>query len=307
MLLVGSKALKCYNSKYICPKVKRHWDTDIICTYDEFQKFEQSIIGGKKIIKTNGDKNIALLTKEKGIFDFEIALDGSSGLDLINLVKEHALGKLVDRSLNMHAVNPDVVFTLKKSHRFLKNSPHFMKTMLDYKYLRDECGCKIPEALSEFYKKREKETYNYSHPKLNVSKKEFFADIYKHDHDSIHEAVKHLDHPAYWYFKEEKAEVKCSKLLFEAQPDQVKIYSGLEEAYVLALERSIIPSGIWSNKKAFMFALEKLSSSISSGWYRNFIYERFDDIASQYNDNYVNRFNKALDEGIVKPFVKNNT
>lgn len=307
MLLVGSKALICYDKKYICPNAKRHWDTDIICSYEDYQKFEQTISGEKKIIPNKNGKNIAIISKEKGVFDFEIALSGSSGELLIQLVKEHQLGKLVDKRLDMYAANPNVVFALKKSHRFLKDSPHFLKTMYDFKYLRDEMGCSVPEILKEFYTKREKDTYNYSHPKLNVTKNDFFQDTYQYDHDSIHEQVKMLEHPAYWYFKEEKAEVKCSRKLFEEQTEEVKLYSVLEETYVLALERSQIPNRhkpVWSPKKSFEFALFKLCTSISSGWWRNYAYEQFYKVKEMYNPEYASNFFKKADAGLVKPFSK---
>lgn len=305
MLLIGSKALKCYDDKYICPNVKRHWDTDIICSYEDYQKFEQTITGEKKIIPSNKDKNIAIISKEKGIWDFEIAHPGSSGALLVDLVKEHGLSKLVDKTYDMWAVNPDIAFALKKSHRFLKDSPHFLKTMYDFKYLRDKMGCKVPEVLNEWYVKRTKETYNYSHPKLNVSKADFFKDIYKYDHDSIHENVRHLEHPAYWYFKEEKAEVKCSKKLFEQQSEEIKLFSVLEETYVLALERSQIPNRnnpLWSPKKSFEYALFKLCTSISSSWWRDYAYNNYFNVIQLYDPKYAENFFKKADAGLVKLF-----
>lgn len=307
---MGSKSLLCFDKSYICPNVKRHWDTDIICTPEEYFEFERSISGEKKIVPNSNGKNIAILSKEKGIFDFELALPDSTGLKLIDLVKEFGLGKIVDKSLNMWAVNPNVVFALKKSHRFLKDSPHFMKTMLDYRYLRDEKKCFVPEELNEWFKEREKSTYNYKHPNLNVKKADFFNDDgikYIYDHDSIHEAIKHLEHPAYWYFKEEKAEVKCSRKLFEAQTEEVKLYSVLEETYVLALERSQIPNRqtpVWSPRKSFEFALFKLCTSISSNWWREYAYENFFIVKSMYNSNYTKLFFEKADAGLVKPFVK---
>ena len=308
---MGSKSLLCYDKTYICPDVKRHWDTDIICTPEDYAKFEHSIPGEKKIVLNSNGKNIAILSKEKGIFDFELALPGSSGEALINLVKEHGLGKLVDKTLGMWAVNPDVVFTLKKSHRFLKDSPHFMKTMLDFRYLRDIKKCSVPDVLTYFYHQRKKETYWYKHPNLNVKKDDFFKDDgikYVYDHDSIHEAIKNLEHPAYWYFKEEKAEVKCSRKLFDEQSEEVKLYSVLEETCVLALERSQIPNRyapVWSPRRSFDFALFKLCTSISSGWWRNYAYENYFKVKSMYSPNYAKNFFEKADAGLVKPYIKN--
>src|ERR1700748_1315612 len=156
MLLVGSKALKHYGDQYLCPDVKRTWDTDLIATYDEFIKFKNKITLPKKIIPLNKGKNIALVVKESIPYDFEIAWENSSGELLMKLVKEYNLAKIVNEEDDVWAVNPDVVFTLKKSHRFLKDSPHFLKTMRDYKFLRDNCECKVPEVLDadNFYKQR---------------------------------------------------------------------------------------------------------------------------------------------------------
>lgn len=308
MLLIGSKALKYYGDQYICPDVKRTWDTDFIATYDEFQSFKNSLPGQKKIIPLNKGKSIALMVKNSTPYEFEIAWENSTGESLINLVKENDLSKLVDVKNDIWAVNPDVVFTLKKSHRFLRNSPHFLKTMKDYKWLRDNCNCKVPEVLDgdNFYKQRISDTYWYKHPNTKLGKEDFFNDdIYTWDHDSIHKSVAHLESgPAYLLYKENKAEVNCSKELFDKLPEQIKIYSALEESYVLAIERSIVPFGNWSNKKAFEFALQKLASSISSGWYRNWIWENFNLIKSQYNDNYVSKFHEGVKLGIVHPHIK---
>lgn len=309
MLLMGSKALKFFGDQYLCPDVKRTWDTDLIATYDDFTNFKNSLSGPKKIIPSNRGKSIGLITKEHGIFDFEIAWPESTAELLINLVKENELSKLINPKRDIWAVNPDVIFTLKKSHRFLKDSPHFIKTMRDYKWLRDHCGCKVPEALEgdKFFKPREKSTYWYKHPKLNVSKEDFFKDDnipYMYDHDTIHLSVMHLDKPAYEYFKEDNAEVKCSKELFNQLPEQTKLYAVCEEAYVLALERSQIPNpGKWTPRKSFEYALFKISSSITSGWFRSYCYENYDKALELYNDNYVNKFHDDVALGLVRPFT----
>ncbi len=308
MLLIGSKALQIYGEQYLCPTVKRTWDTDFIATYDEFQKFKNNLSGPKKIIPLHKGKSIALITKEHGIFEFELAWENSTGEQLIRLVKENNLSKLIDVGNDIWVVNPDVVFALKKSHRYLKDSPHFLKTMRDYKWLRDQCGCKVPEVLEkEFIKEREKATYWYKHPKLNVSKDDFFKDDnikYIYDHDTIHLSVKLLDKPAYEYFKEPGSEVKCSKVLFNQLPEKTKLAAVCEESYVLALERSQIPfPGTWTARKSFEYALMKIASSISSGYFREYCYEQYDKALTMYNDNYVNKFWDDVKSGLVKPFT----
>lgn len=310
MLLVGSKALKEYGEKYLCPDVKRTWDTDYIATYEEFESFKDSIPGkNKKIIPLNKGKSIALMVKDQTPIEFEIAWENSTGQSLIQLVKENNLSKLIDEKNDIWAVSPDVVFTLKKSHRFLRNSPHFLKTMRDYKYLRDVCECKIPDCLSAWIKERAKVTYDYGHPKLDVTKEQFFQDQYEFDHDSIHISVSKLiingqKTPAYTLYKDDQSEVKCNKDKFNALPELYKLYGVLEEAYVLALERSQVPfKNAWTPRKSFIFALGKVCSSITSGWFREYGWENYDKVIELYDDNYVNKFWQDVESGVVKPFT----
>jgi hypothetical protein len=314
MLLIGSQALKFYGQEYLCPEVKRTWDTDFIATYDEFQKFKNLLPGNKKIIPLNRGKSIALISKQFGIFEFEIAWQDSISGELLSLVKENNLSKLVDDKNNIYVASPDVIFTLKKSHRFLRNSPHFLKTMRDYKWLRDQCGSKVPEVLDgiNWFKQRTDETYWYKHPKLDVTKDEFFNDDgikYVYDHDSIHISVSNIvidgqKTPAYTLYKDDQSEVKCDKNKFNALPELYKLYGVLEEAYVLAIERSQVPfPGIWTPHKSFTFALDKVCSSITSGWFREFAWENYDKVVELYNDNYVDKFWDDVKSGIVKPFT----
>ncbi len=197
----------------------------------------------------------------------------------------------------------DLLYLLKMSHRYLRNSPHFLKTMEDILDLR-KLGAKIPEQYLEFYKARQAETYYYAHPNLNVSKEDFFTGDgvhYVYDHDAIHEAVKHFDMPAYQYYKEPGQEVKSSKTLFFEAPEQLRLSAVLEEAYVLALERSQIPfRGKILPYRSFEIALMKVCTSITSGWFRQYAWEHYYDVAKLYDPDYADKFFQKADQGLVK-------
>jgi len=139
---------------------------------------------------------------------------------------------------------------------------------------------------------------------LNVKKQDFFNkdDIdYVYDHDSIHWAIKHMNRPAYEFFKADAAEVMCSRDLFEAQPENVKLNAVLEEAYVLALERSQIPfQGEITPERSFKVALMKVCTSITSGWFREFAWENYYQVLARYSDDYVDRFWTGVQSGVVK-------
>ncbi|AFL47535.1 hypothetical protein ZZ1p0078 [Acinetobacter phage ZZ1] len=189
----------------------------------------------------------------------------------------------------------DVLFMLKWSHRYLKNSPHFRKTMVTIRNLQ-KIGAKVYDE--EWLKLREKETYDYSHPKLNVSKSDFFNSnfAYVYDHDSIHNAVKVLDRPAYMYYMEYDQEVKSSREKFFAQPREIQLLGVLEEAYVLAIERVLIPNNFnVKPRQAFDMALEKVCTSITSGWFRQFAWENYELVSRMYDGIYVDKFILARD------------
>ncbi len=204
---------------------------------------------------------------------------------------------------------PDVCLMLKMSHRYLKNSPHFKKTILDIQALK-KAGVTLPDFAKDWLPIREKETYDYGHPKLNQSKQSFFKDdFYVYDHDTLHLAVALYNKPAYEYFKPDTNEVNVSKKLFFAQHQEIKLASVYEESCVLALERHQIPNNFAPNpRKSFEMALEKVCTSITSGWWREFAHDNYFSVLELYarlgSKKYVNDFFIAKRAKLLKPHVK---
>ncbi len=111
--------------------------------------------------------------------------------------------------------------------------------------------------------------------------------------------------PAYKIFSIEGKEVLSSKAKFERCDTSVQLNAVLEESYVLALERSQIPyEGKITPANSFLIALEKVCTSITSGWFREFAYDNYFKVAMMYNESYVQKFKDGLNNGIVKPFTK---
>lgn len=302
-LVIGSTALLHH-----CPWAKSPNDLDIIGTLDEYNHFSEKW-GAIESYPLNDNKAYMKLPTGR-IVDFEIAWEGSSGEKLLQIEK--------NSEFTLEFAPLEVLYALKLSHRYLKNSPFFNKTMDTIKFLRKEIYPKIsedhwksenssrcfPPYLREWFEIREKETYNYKLPNLNQNKENFFTSNFQYiyDHDSIHKAVALYDKPAYKYYQEENSEVFCSKELFFQQSKEIRLAGVIEETYVLALERSQIPNnGNVDRKTSFKLALEKVCTSITSGWFRQFAWENYDDILKLYNDNYVDNFLKALNDGTVTP------
>ena len=289
MLLIGSYALRAHGIECRTPV-----DRDYIATYEEYTKFIERL--GRKVrshYPVSANKFVASVSmchEKPRMFEFEIAWPGSTAEWLLNFERQTV-------------ASLDACLALKLSHRYLRNSPHFLKTMEDIWLLR-RLGVTVPDSYQRWFKAREKETYNYTHPNLNQSKKNFFdASVkYVYDHDAVHRAVAVECHPAYTFYKDDAAEVKCSKEKFFALPEEVRLNGVLEEAYVLAIERSIVPHpGVMTPRKAFEMALMKVCTSITSGWFRNFAWENYYKVLELYSDAYVTKFQSAVAAGEV-PF-----
>jgi hypothetical protein len=310
MLIVGSYALGLYG---ISPREPN--DIDIICTSKEYKSLlnrlnslvsitELRYDGNKASVKFNAEGETTII--DASLYDVPGYLSESNA----KLVRGHNWHVFHHPLLGLcEYIKPVAVLMLKYSHKYKKDSPFFLKTMNDIQVLQEQLGIESESELEpwlrDLLKERSKETYNYSLPKLNQSKSTFFTDSvpYKYDHDTIHLAVKHLDKPAYTYYQKDEAEVDCSKDKFFVAPEIVRLYGVLEESYVLALERSVIPFRT-DPKKAFDKALEKVCTSITSGWFREYAYLNYYKVQEMYHESYVNKFNSALECGTIQSYKK---
>ena len=95
----------------------------------------------------------------------------------------------------------------------------------------------------------------------------------------MHEAIAKYgfqDKPAYLNYIKDDAEVMFSKSKWNQVSDEIKMRGAIEEVYCLALERSAIPyRGKIDPFVSFKIALEKLSTSISSGIFRDWVYDNY--------------------------------
>lgn len=293
MILVGSHAINYHLPGF--RKKPRDWD--LIATEQEAQAI--ALLAEHELEGSN--HSVAFRMKDGAIVDIEIIQPGTAADDLYWLPGTPFT--VVDTDIGRVLIPPlDVLYTLKLSHRYLKDSPHFLKTMLDIRQLR-EAGCQVFDA--DWLKRREAETYHYQHPNLKRSKQEFFtgdAVDYQYDHDSLHQAVKLGAVPAYSLFSTTGEEVFSSKKKFFALTEQERLNAVLEESYVLALERSLIPFDFKPTKEqAFRMALEKVCTSITSGWFREYAWEHYFEALASYSGEYTDKFFLALMSGDVKP------
>lgn len=265
-------------------------DYDIICTFDYFRtltksgKYRSSFLSSNHVVMKPKDPN------QSKIIDVDLALEGNSSYDILTYW---------DTCSQSDSDYAQILATIKLSHRF-KDSPSFEKTYTDLMYFVgghpsiNSYIKQLPQELQEILVKREKETYvNQQKISLMKTKDEFFANDgveYIHDHDMLHELVAILSVPAYKSFLKDGHDVYCDHKKFLALPISRKLHSVMEESAVIALERGVFPfnkqATIQSEemKKLLKFALRKVCTSLTSGWFRAFAYEHYTSISLAMED-----------------------
>jgi len=327
IILIGSQALYNKFPEYRKPKL----DYDIMATVEDFTRVARAFTEKHgQILKveytTDGNKVFAFF-EDKFVLECEIIWPGSLTEELAKWVDQCedwsdsyiTMCNCEDGSCEgkeyiwIRTPPLEFLYMLKMSHRYKKNSPHFLKTMRDIQFMRQQGAELVDRQLEKLYKKRMKETYNYKHPNLKQTKKDFFTDDvpYKYDHDSIHRAISYLDAPAYTKVKDCQDEVYMKKANFFDSPEMIRILCVVEESMVLSLERAIIPFDLFNDpekiNQAFKMALFKVCTSITSGWFREYAWENYDRITYLFERDqhtYVKKFLKGLDSGIVLLYTK---
>lgn len=279
----------------ILPEGRVIMDIDVIATEEEVEVLTDRYNSVKYTERPYG-LDTYVMTDGFTIIEVEVARPGTSGYDLLE--HEKALTGVVYAS-------PDVQLMLKTSHKYLKNSSHFRKTMTDIQHLESNTEAEIMPWLEPILEKREKETYNYTLPNLNVEKGDFFTDDvpYVYDHDSIHIAITEWDAPVYTFFLD--GPVKVSEDKFRALPPWMRMDAAVEESCVLAIERSLVGFGEGDQEHRntmFKYAFMKVCTSITSGWFRKYCWDNYDNIVFHYEcyfTDYWDRFVAAKERGEV--------
>lgn len=312
MLLIGSRALVAHG--YTLPRAVEDSDYDVICYNFEF-------VAAVKALLADGYSTVELGNKEHSMGSTRFFIGVKDGKRIIleaSIVEPSKPAPAFGTDTWLYTYMDDTEYystpfatvallpaeyalAMKLSHRYKKDTPWFEKTRGDIVYLRQQIT--LSETHKEFAEAREKLTLqSQTKYKLDTNKSKFFTDNvpYVYDHDSLHVAVKLLHKPAYQYYMQDGAEVMCSREKFFAQPLHVQLLGVFEEACVLALERAIIPHGT-DPDKAFKIALEKVCTSITSGWFREFAWENYPVIKAMFDAEFLmQRYTNGLADGTIK-------
>lgn len=268
-------------------------DIDFIGTEKECVQLKKALNTNVMYPMNNGNTMFMKTSDHSTIIEVEIAWSNTRAYNFIQDFAEKYPGAFFDydfmNGFMVKVAKPEVVLLMKHSHKYLKNSPHFLKTMRDIQALEKQ-GITIPPEWIPYLKQREQETYNYSHPDLSKNKAQFFDEnvtgvVQKYDHDSVHRAIAVKDKPAYLNYMKDNHPVQCDRVKFEACDHETKILGVVEESMVLAIERSLVPfNAVKTPSEAFEYALMKVCTSITSGWFREFAWNNYDCAIAKFKE-----------------------
>lgn len=295
MLVIGSRALKQH---FLNPNWRKfNEDLDLMCTFKEMQNFCTMYSLKPKELK---EYVWNVQTPVWGQVEFELTEKSESAKEYINVCNAS--------SFDLNYAPIEVLYSIKRSHRHYPRA--FDKHILDYCNLRKAVN--YTDTLEYITKIREAETEKregkLKTPSLNKKTSEFFDDSVSNQvfvHDDIHRIMAHKPLPMYEYIKVNTNKVICSKEKFNALLPEEKIWCVLEEAYVIALERAIIPmmyqgKALATSERAFKWALMRICTTLTSGWFREFATDNYLTILEQHDIMFVQHFLKAVDDGRIK-------
>ncbi len=190
--------------------------------------------------------------------------------------------------------SPEVLYTLKLSHSFW--NINWEKTVHDIAYFQAK-GIQYDPALLKLLYKDWTKIHGAKRAYLNKSNEEFFKDgvTRQYVHDDIHRAVAYYDKPLFEVLKVDSNSANLSKNLFTKLPQSDKIKLCREELYVTALERFLIPKALRGSKlAAYRGACRLLVTSMTKGWFPEFIMLNWSELQYPDEHNFLTLFREKL-------------
>jgi len=307
--LIGSRAL-CY--WYEDARYPRDWDLFVTReTHDQWVEQNKHLI--REVRESRKDKFVFIL---------------SCGVKVeIEIADEPSVSAFIELNTNGPQINvfgiqatiasPHCLLALKRSHIYWPHNWH--KHIRDYHFLKDkgvQMGYLVEDACNMRLEEKKIGNPDKTIFSLNVSNEEFFdaseaSLLRSFEHDDIHAATCYYDEPLYRKAKKDATKAMVDRDLFEAMSydDQCKMVR--EEAFVIALERRIIPHLMEPQlpgeplidkaviRHGFDYAIMRICTSLTRGWFREFAIENFPAIYKHDTD-FVKKFLLALKHGKVR-------
>lgn len=178
----------------------------------------------------------------------------------------------------------NVLAAIKRSHLhrplgFGKHITHYHKHLKPY----------LDDSVSEFLEERKALTlkeFPQQGPNLRQTVRDFFDDAVEkvYDHDLLHHLFAYSDAPMYTKMQRDPSVAWCEKSMWDTFSHQEKLWTVAEETMVIATERVLVPSK-WEypTGRAFNRAIEKVCTTLCSGWFRDFAIEHYPEVLGMHD------------------------
>lgn len=308
MLIVGSAALK-NNFPDIDRKIK---DIDLIGSQSDINY----LINTLKPTKVKSTEYLTTIIGIQNKFGIWI----TDNVEILNSDNSESLKKYIeydsknDKTENkLKYASNEVLFSIKKSH--IHFPIKFDKHIKDYCLLYDKLnGLDILETITKInFKETELRVGKLKTPSLKKSTKQFFgqSDGFVKSffiHDDIHRVMSHYDKPLYEMMQKNSELAMCEKEMWNEFSFEQKCKCVLEEAYVIALERKILPmlfgGGKYSSSQdALDWSLMRICTTLCSGWFRQFATDNYLKIKDFIDHNYVEKFLQAYQDNRIEKLL----
>lgn len=185
------------------------------------------------------------------------------------------LGVVFSRNVDDLYVDPDILYTIKVSHLpWEGKNGKWWKHLKDAVFMKNK-GCVVVEDVyALLYKEWQKRFGDKSHISLDKATEMFFDDALDRviDHDKAHELFSIREKPAYTRILPSEDSPMCSKELFLSLSEDDKIYTVLEEMFVVSFERNITLANSYM----------QLATRMTKGWWNRFLIENAETILDGY-------------------------
>lgn len=280
MLLIGSRAEAYW---YFGITTKQDADWDVIASVEEVERF-------------TGSKPNPRLPSWKWE---DVEFHNQDFLNNATIHIEYDSGKKINVKWNLHVsvCSSRGLAVLKRSH--LHRSLKFESAIRRYQHLDKDFSEKDLAILDQRAIMTRKH-FGDRTPNMELTVEEFFDDNIEKpiDHDLIHKKTCYYDEPLYISLQRDYNIVRIEQDLWNALSHEDKVKAVREEAYVIAIERYILP---WHDRgrqyphtMAFNHALRMICTTLCGGFFREFAIDNWQEISNFTQDNFDNFFNSEI-------------
>ena len=215
----------------------------------------------------------------------------------INFLNNSKFEKYIEKSniifenIPLYVMSLKGLSIIKRSHlwrnlSFQKHITHYHKYLINIKDFDNN----DLELLNERIILTKKE-FPQGNPSLMKNKQDFFDDYVSkiYDHDYLHELISYYDKPIYTKLLRNNELVWCEKDKWDLLSYEDKCKCVAEETFVIAIERFLVPKN-WKYpyKLAYIKSLDKVCTTLCSGWFRDFAIDNYPQIFQLFNENKIN-------------------